>query len=77
MINVPLGLLVFYLAYRHLPTRRGPSKAAGFDHVGMLFLALTLAAYALAMTLGRGHFGMLNGALLAAAALGAGAFLLM
>jgi MFS family permease len=39
-----------------------------------VLLALTLAAYALAMTIGRGSFGLANQALLAAAALGAGLF---
>jgi MFS family permease len=46
-----------------------------FDRTGALLLALTLAAYALAMTLGRGNFGALNAALLAAAAIGAAAFM--
>ena len=40
----------------------------------MLLLALTLAAYALAMTMGRGSFGPLNLALLLAAACGVGLF---
>jgi len=44
--------------------------------VGTLLLALTLAAYALAMTIGRGHFGALNMALLLAAAFGVGLFVL-
>ena len=38
--------------------------------MGTLLLALTLAAYALAMTIGRGRFGLANMALLVAAALG-------
>jgi MFS family permease len=42
--------------------------------VGTLLLALTLAAYALAMTIGRGGFGPLNLALLLAAVFGAGLF---
>jgi MFS family permease len=42
--------------------------------MGTLLLALTLAAYALAMTLGRGHFGLLNTALLLAAVFGVGLF---
>jgi hypothetical protein len=45
------------------------------DVLGMLLLASTLAAYALAMTVGRGSFGALNFALLLAAAIGAGLFL--
>ena len=47
---------------------------AGFDNVGTLLLALTLAAYALAMTTGRGSFGPVNVALLLAAAFGVGLF---
>lgn len=78
LINVPLGILNFLLAYRHLPAdRRGPkTDRASFDHVGTLLLALTLAAYALAMTMGRGRFGTLNLALLVAAVGGAGLFVL-
>lgn len=76
LVKVPLGLLTLYLAHRHLPLdRQGPkTDRSGFDSLGMLLLALTLAAYALAMTLGRGGFGALNGALLAAAAIGAALF---
>ena len=72
LINLPLGALAIVLAWRCLPVDR---KAAAqtvvrFDYPGTLLLALTLAAYALAMTLGRGHMGWVNLALLAAAALG-------
>jgi EmrB/QacA subfamily drug resistance transporter len=77
LVNVPLGLLAFILAYRHLPAdRRGQADRAGFDIIGTLLLALTLAAYALAMTIGRGSFGPLNLALLLAAAGGAGLFVI-
>jgi MFS family permease len=73
---VPLGLLTFLLAYRALPVDRAlKSDRAAFDRLGTLLLALTLSAYALAMTMGRGSFGTLNIALLLAAAAGAGAFL--
>ncbi|MFG2982136.1 MFS transporter [Streptomyces sp. NPDC048258] len=76
LVNAPLGILTLLLAHRHLPAdRREPDKdRAGFDHLGTLLLALTLAAYALAMTMGRGGFGPLNTALLAAAAVGVGLF---
>lgn len=79
LVNVPLGLLAFGLAYRYLPAdRRGPkTDRAGFDVVGTLLLALTLGAYALAMTIGRGSFGPLNLALLVAAVLAAGFFVLV
>ena len=74
-INVPLGIVAFALAYRALPVDRGPkTDRAGFDAIGMLLLALTLGAYALAMTLGRGSFGVLNIALLLAAVVGVGLF---
>ena len=49
---------------------------ASFDGVGTLLLAVTLGAYALAMTIGRGSFGLLNVALLLAAVFGAGLFML-
>jgi EmrB/QacA subfamily drug resistance transporter len=77
LVNVPLGILTFLLAYRTLPVdRRGPkTDRASFDTMGTLLLALTLAAYALAMTIGRGRFGLLNMALLSAAVVGFGLFL--
>ncbi|HYH79848.1 MAG TPA: MFS transporter [Longimicrobium sp.] len=75
-VNVPLGIAALVLAHRFLPADRRASHAgrARCDHVGTLLLALTLAAYALAMTIGRGRFGRLNAALILAAALGAGLF---
>lgn len=78
LVKVPLGLLALLLAYRHLPEDHGPAKTerAGFDPAGTLLLALTLTAYALAMTIGRGRFGPLNMALLLAAVFGAGLFVL-
>ncbi|MEV6521123.1 MFS transporter [Longispora sp. NPDC051575] len=76
LVTVPLGVATLLLAHRHLPVDRpGPKSRATFDHRGTVLLALTLAAYALAVTLGRGGFGPLNAALLAAALLGAGLFL--
>ena len=79
LVNLPLGLLTLLLAYRHLPVdpRRPGADRPRFDHAGTLLLALTLAAYALAMTLGRGSFGPLNLALLLVAALGLGLFVLV
>jgi len=73
--NVPLGIVTFFLAYRALPIDRQASmRDSGFDGLGTLLLALTLAAYALAMTIGRGHYTPLNAALLVASAIGAGVF---
>ena len=76
LVNLPLGLIALALAYRCLPADvRSPSaQRPGFDWVGTLMLALTLAAYALAMTLGRGSFGALNAGLLLGAAFGTGLF---
>jgi MFS family permease len=73
--HVPLGLLALLLAWRFLP-RDVPGSTArrGFDGWGTLLLAVTLAVYALATTTGRGSFGLLNLALLAAAALGLALF---
>jgi EmrB/QacA subfamily drug resistance transporter len=78
-VNVPLGCLALLLAHRYLPAdRRAPStNQGGFDKLGTLLLVLTLATYALAMTIGRGHFGSLNMALLLGAALGIGLFVLV
>jgi EmrB/QacA subfamily drug resistance transporter len=79
LVNVPLGILTFLLAHRALPMDRLEPKTerTGFDTVGTLLLALTLAAYALATTLGRGSFGPLNMALLLAAVFGVGLFVLV
>src|SRR4030081_449908 len=76
LVNLPLGILTFVLAHRALPVDRPGLKTdrAGFDTMGTLLLAVTLAAYALAMTIGRGSFGALNIALLLSAVLGGGLF---
>ncbi|MEN4920532.1 MFS transporter [Achromobacter spanius] len=76
LVSVPLGVLACWLAWRHLPAdgARSPRRAGRFDGQGSALLAMTLAAYALSMTLGRGGFGWGNGVLLATAAAGAGLF---
>jgi EmrB/QacA subfamily drug resistance transporter len=70
LLNVPLGITALLLARHHLPADSRPAQAvrASFDGVGTLLLALALAAYALAMTISRDHFGVFNLALLAFAA---------
>ena len=77
-VTVPLGVLAIALAQRYLPADRPLTapKQTRFDSAGTLLLALTLAAYALAMTIGRGSFGLLNMALLLAALVGVGLFAL-
>jgi len=71
LLNVPLGLAALLLAYRALPARRpsAPIIATRFDSAGMLLLAMTLAAYSLAMT------GSLNVVFMLAALVGAALFL--
>jgi len=73
LVNVPLAAVALLLAWRYLPAdqRGAHAKRPVFDHRGTVLLALTLGAYALAMTLGRGHFGVRNAALLLAACVGA------
>lgn len=77
LINAPLGLLAFALAYRYLPADRAPAKAGrpGFDLAGTALLAMALAAYALVMTIGHGQFGFVNLALLSVFAIGAALFI--
>ncbi|MGQ3053768.1 MAG: MFS transporter [Roseateles sp.] len=58
-VNLPLGLAALVMARRWLPADRGQVGAADFDLPGTLWLTLTLAAYALAMTQ---HLGLLAGA---------------
>ncbi|WP_030293626.1 MFS transporter [Streptomyces katrae] len=75
LVNAPLGVLALFLARSLPPDRRDEKSGRGrFDHVGTLLLALTLGAYALAMTVGRGSFGPLGIVLLLAALLGVGLF---
>jgi MFS family permease len=75
---VPFGVLALVLTRLSFPSDEPRSEAAGsdFDTRGMLLLAATLAAYSLAMTVGRGDFGPLNAALLLAALLGGGLFII-
>jgi EmrB/QacA subfamily drug resistance transporter len=75
-VIVPLGVLTLLLASRYLPPDRAQPQAerARFDQPGAALLTLTLAAYALAMTIGRGEFGAINVLLLLAAAAGTAAF---
>jgi EmrB/QacA subfamily drug resistance transporter len=78
LVTVPLGIVTGLLAYRHLPADPPVPQAdrPAFDNRGTLLLALTLAAYTLAMTIGRGRLGPLNLALLTGAAVGVGLFAL-
>jgi len=79
LLNLPLGVLAIGLAWRFLPQDRHemtPTRP-DFDTLGALVLVLTLLAYALAMTLGRGSFGPLNTALMLATVIGLIVFVLV
>lgn len=78
LVNVPMGFVAIVLARAYLPADR-PDRRVGqkdFDILGTVLLALTLAAYALSMTLGRGNFGSLDIALLVVAVAGVALFAL-
>lgn len=79
LVNVPLGVVAFVLAYSYLPVdrRRQNVERRQFDTLGTLLLAVTLAAYALAMTIGRGHFDALSAGLMLMAVVGFGLFLVV
>ncbi|MGM8061465.1 MFS transporter [Vogesella indigofera] len=73
--NVPLGIVTFFLLQRHLPAAPPrQTTRSRFDYTGTVLLSLTLAAYALAMTVGRGDWGLRNNALLGLALLAATLF---
>lgn len=79
LISVPLGALTYVLVRRFLPSDSpaAPPGPVKFDHSGTIVLALTLGAYAIAMTLGRRRFDPVNIALLLAAVAGIGLFVLV
>ena len=72
LVSVPVGAVAAFLIHSHLAADRPAQETErpAFDNRGTLLLGGTLAAYTLAMTVGRGTFGALNAALLAAAAIG-------
>lgn len=79
LVNIPLGTLAFFLGAGALPAdRRQPkSQRVAFDTLGTLLLALTLAAYALAMTRWHGSPGSSSSILLIVAVGGAVLFVLV
>ncbi|MFJ7142357.1 MFS transporter [Pseudomonas protegens] len=70
LVNVPLGLLAWLLAWRCLPEDPKAKSASAFDLPGTLLLALSLGAYALALTLGDNPLALLNLGLLSAGVAG-------
>lgn len=76
LVNLPIGFVNLYLAHRYVWTSRPERKKAParIDKLGTVLLGFTLAAYALAMTMGRGRLEVGNIVLLLAAGLGAALF---
>lgn len=76
LVNLPIAAAAFLLALRCLPLDRDrqAGRRGGFDMLGTGLLALTLAAYALAMTAAPGGLGPSTLALFLAAVVGAGLF---
>ncbi len=79
LVGLPLGIVAFLFVRHAVPADRQAENGErpAFDTAGTLLLAGTLAAYALAMTVGRGDFGAFNAMLLAASAAGFVLFLLV
>lgn len=77
LVNVPVGIVNFLLARRFLSVDVETTQpaAARFDIAGTAVLAVTLAAYALALTTGNGSFSTLNLILLFVGLAGAAVFL--
>ncbi len=69
LVKLPFALAALLLVQRCLPPDGlgAATVRPRFDHLGTVLLAFTLAAYALAVTIGRGHFGPINVMLLGAA----------
>lgn len=71
LINVPLGLWTLWLAHRALPERRAThSDHRSFDIAGTALLAVSLGAFALALTVNRQRLGWSSVVLLSSATLG-------
>ncbi|WP_217441417.1 MFS transporter [Nocardia barduliensis] len=79
LVAVPLGLLTLALSTCVLPAAvpRTSSARARFDVLGTVSLAVTLGAYALAMTIGGTSFGPLGIGLLGASAVCLGLFVIV
>lgn len=73
-----IGIVNFYLAFRYLPKSKNKvNESQGrFDRLGTLLLGLTLAGYALTMTVGHGHLDKNNISLLILSCITGGLFLI-
>jgi EmrB/QacA subfamily drug resistance transporter len=79
LINVPLGILVWFMVRKHVPDFAPSEKGQRFDLPGALILLVSLGIYCLGMThgqnIGFNHASVM--VLLVAAALGVAAFLVV
>ncbi len=79
LINVPLAILAFLLIRRALPKDEPtlPADRRRIDGAGIMLLLATLGAYALAMTVDGGRFGLSGFGLLCVALIAGGAFVIV
>jgi EmrB/QacA subfamily drug resistance transporter len=77
LIMIPIGILNIYLIYRYLPVHNPSEKIKHkkVDWLGTLLIAITLASYTLAMTIGKGSFNWINLILLVIGLTGIGVFI--
>jgi EmrB/QacA subfamily drug resistance transporter len=78
-VNVPIGVVCWFMAVRFLPSSPVTEKGARFDSLGALLICLALTAYALGMTFGQrmGFSEPLVLGLLGAAAIGVAGFIMV
>jgi EmrB/QacA subfamily drug resistance transporter len=74
LVTAILGGAALAMNARYLPASTPKERTGGFNLIGMLLLSVTLTAYALAVTTGKGSFGGQNLAYLLAAVAGAALF---
>lgn len=76
-IMIPIGIFNIYLIYKYLPVHNPSAKNEykKVDWIGTLLIAITLASYTLAMTIGKGNFNWINLLLLIIGFAGVGIFI--
>ena len=79
LVMLPVGILNLFISFYYLPIDQKKVKAclSDFDILGTLLLGLTLAAYALAVTVGGQYFNEFNIVLLLVAVIGGVSFVLV
>jgi EmrB/QacA subfamily drug resistance transporter len=54
LINVPIGLLGFYLGYRYLPHQESDNKTSNYDFTGLMLMALTVTTLIISLSASQG-----------------------